>query len=122
MNKFHCYGFDRGSVAWINSYLTNRKYCVYFNGGFSEMRVMSCGVLQGSCLGPLLFSIFTNDLPLILNYASIAMYADDSTIHLAASIPSDLEKVLNEELVLIRKWITLNKLVLNIEKTKCIVL
>ena len=38
VNKLHCYGFDRGSVAWINSYLTNRKYCVDFNGGFSEMK------------------------------------------------------------------------------------
>ena len=90
MNKLHCYGFDRGSVAWINSYLTNRKYCVEFNGSFSEMRVMSCGVPQGSCLGPLLFSIFKNDLPLILNHASIAMYADDSTIHSAASTSTDL--------------------------------
>ena len=63
---------------------------VYFNGVFSEMRVMSCGVPQGRCLGPLLFSIFTNDLPLILNNASIAMYADDSTIYSAALTPVDL--------------------------------
>ena len=94
VNKRCCYGFDRGSVAWINSYLTNIKYCVYFDGVFSEMRVMSCGVPQGSWLGPLLFSIFTNDLPLILNNASIAMYADDSTIYSTALTP-DLEKVLN---------------------------
>ena len=120
VNKLCCYGFDKGSIAWINSYLTNRKYCVYFNGGFSEMRVMSCGVPQGSCLGPLLFSIFTNDLPLILNNASIAMYADDSTIYSSALTPRDLEKVLNEELVLIRKWVNINKMVLNIKKTKCI--
>ena len=122
VNKLCCYGFDKGSIAWINSYLTNRKYCVYFNGGFSEMRVMSCGVPQGSCLGPLLFSIFTNDLPVILNNASIAMYADDSTIYSSALTPRDLEKVLNEELVLIRKWVNIYKMVLNIKKTKCIVL
>ena len=93
---------------------------VYFNGVFSEMRVMSCGVPQGSCLGPLLFSIFTNDLPLILNNASIALYADDSTIYSSALTPRDLEKVLNEELVLIRKWVNINKMVLNIKKPKCI--
>lgn len=122
IKKLHCYGFDRDSVAWINSYLTNRKYCVYFNGGFSEMRVMSCGVPQGSCLGPLLFSIFTNDLPLVLNKASIAMYADDSTIYSSAFTSRELEETLNEELVHIRRWVNINKLVLNIGKTKCSVL
>ena len=46
------------------------------------------------------------------------MYADDSTIYSSALTPRDLEKVLNEELVL--KWVNINKMVLNIKKTKCI--
>ena len=122
VNKLCCYGFDSHSIDWFRSYLANRKYCVYFNGGYSEMKDLSCGVPQGSCLGPLLFSIFTNDLPLILNRASIAMYADDSTIHSASFIAGDLENVLNEELLLIKRWVNTNKLVLNLDKTKSIVL
>lgn len=122
VNKLHCYGFDRRSVAWISSYLTNRKYCVYFNGSFSVMREMNCGVPQGSCLGPLLFSIFTNDLPLMLKQTSIGMYADDSTLYVAASTANELENILNDDLLRVKKWVDSNKLVLNIEKTKCIVL
>jgi hypothetical protein len=46
---------------------------------------IQCGVPQGSQLGPLLFSVFTNDLPLTLNKASVSMYADDSTVYTLAA-------------------------------------
>lgn len=63
-----------------------------------------------------------NDLSLILNCATIAMYADDSTVYTSAHRPAELRRVLNEELKLIEEWVPVNKLVLNIEETKCMVL
>ena len=65
LNKLNAYGFEVGAVRWLESYLTNRTQLVYFNGSFSRTNSLVCGVPQGSCLGPLLFSIFINDLPCV---------------------------------------------------------
>ena len=66
LEKLECYGFRPSAVAWMESYLVNRSQRVFFNGGYSDSVSVECGVLQGSCLGPLIYSIFTNDLPLVL--------------------------------------------------------
>ena len=58
----------------------------------------------------------------MLNHATVAMYADDSTIYSSSETSSELERVLNNELKVTERWMRLNKLVLNKEKTKCIVL
>jgi hypothetical protein len=70
---------------WINSYLSNRT-----------QRVES-GIPQGSFLGPLLFSIFTNDMPLVLSKASVYMYADDSTLYTSDTTAIEITGTLNKE-------------------------
>ena len=90
LKKLEYYGFSRTALLWMESYLTDRKQLVYFNGSFSKERVVEHGVPQGSCLGPLLYTIFTNDLPSVLDKASISMFADDSTIYLAGTDIGDL--------------------------------
>lgn len=122
LKKLGCYGFEKCAVDWINSYLSNRECKVLFNGSYSESKILSCGVPQGSCLGPLLFSIFTNDLSFILEHARIALYADDSTIYVSDANSVRINDILNEELQIIESWIKENKLVINAEKTKCILL
>lgn len=86
-----------------------------------EVKSIDCGIPQESCLGPLLYSIFTNDLPLTLKNTKILMYADDLTIDPAESTADELRSVLNHELQTVVEWITNNKLVLNVSKTKSIV-
>ena len=83
---------------------------------------MKHGVPQGSCLGPLLYSIFTNDFPLVLNKAHISMYADDSTIYLAAATVDDLNANLASEMTKVVDWINNSKLILNVSKTNCIII
>lgn len=67
LQKLECYGFTPSSLSWMGSYLSNRKQRVFFIGQYSSTKTIHCGVPQGSCLGPLLYSIFTNDLPFIVN-------------------------------------------------------
>ena len=104
---------------WINSYLSNRTQRLFFNGSLSNIIQVESGIPQGSCLGPLLFSIFTNDMPLTLSKARVSMYADDSTLYMSATATEMTPH--NKELQLVSEWVARNKLALNISKTKSIV-
>jgi hypothetical protein len=69
---------------------------VFFNGSVSIVKHEKHGVLQGSSLGPLVFYIFTNDLPLALNEACVSMYADDSTTYASVTTANEVIETLNE--------------------------
>ncbi len=122
LEKLKCYGFSSAALLWINSYLSERKQMVYFNGSQSDVKHLKQGVPQGSCLGPLLYSIFTNDFLLVLKKAHISMYADDSTIYLAETTIGDLNTNLSQEMKLVLDWINGNKLILNVSKTTSMVI
>ena len=122
VGKLQCYGFTSNALSWFIHYLSGRNQRVFFNGSYSKWNPMNCGVPQGSCLGPLLYSIFTNDLPLGLNNVNTIMYADDTTLYSAATTEQAVTDTLNMALADIYKWIECNKLVLIISKTKAIAL
>jgi hypothetical protein len=122
LDTFKQYGFTGTGLNWMESYLSNRKQRVFFNGSFSDFSHVNCGVPQGSCLGPLLFLIFINDLPLLLQKSQFSMYADDSTIYVAGLNTVEIHTILDNELHLVIRWIEANKLVLNVGKTKSILI
>ena len=67
IKKLKCYGVRGQVLELLQSYLSNRKFCVKFAGVQSELFSVAIGVPQGSCLGPLLYNIYTNDLPRFFN-------------------------------------------------------
>ena len=63
LEKLRLYSFNQESFSWLNSYLSNRSQCVLIGTAVSGFLAVPTGVPQGSILGPLLYTIFTNELP-----------------------------------------------------------
>ena len=105
-------------IEWFDSYLSVRQQKYVVNGELSGARAVTCGVPQGSLLGPLLFLIYINDLPNCLSKALPRMYADDTSSSIAAGRLPELESALNSELANLHERLNVNKLSLNIAKTE----
>ena len=88
------------------------------NGHNSRTRNLSCGVPQGSILGPLLFVIFITDLPYIDNLAKFILYADDANIIFTGQSIEIIEMNMQNFISELEEWVALNGLKLNISKTK----
>jgi hypothetical protein len=117
LKKLEFYGIRGKALEWFNSYLTNRNQFVHYGGMNSSTKNMICGVPQGSVLGPLLFIIYTNDLPDSLNQTKSILFADDTTIYYSATNIAHLYATMNSEMKNIADWFRANKLSLNISKT-----
>ena len=120
LNKLQYYGIDGISLSLIRSYLTDRFQYVQFENSESDLLEIKTGIPQGSILGPLFFSIMINDLVNSSNKFKFLMYADDTTIYFnLEDFPIENREVLiNNELEKVNKWLKLNKLAVNVDKTK----
>ena len=110
------------SGDWFECYLTNRKQFCSLNGLHSKARKITCGIPQGSCLGPLLFIIYLNDLEECLQSSRARIYADDTSLTIASSNPVKLVDHAHRELLNISKWMRVNKLSPNPKKTEFMVI
>ena len=117
LNKLNKYGIRGLANDWIRNYLSERKQQVLYNNTLSEPRNVTCGVPQGSILGPLLFLLYINDLQLCSKLLHFILFADDTNILFSHHDPKTLEKIINTELKHISDWFKANKLSLNIKKT-----
>ena len=115
--KLEHYGVVGKELSWFKSYLSNRKQYCRINGVDSNVNDINVGVPQGSCLGPLLFLLYINDLPFIVKSSKVSMYADDTSIYHSSKDIAQLNAVLNEELRRLDRWLKGNKLSLNVAKT-----
>ena len=117
LTKLNHYGIRGVAYDWFESYLSNRKQYVTYNGSKSSTKTVRCGVPQGSILGPILFLIYINDLASICKKTLPFLFADDTNLFISGENIEKMIEDLNKELMEISHWLKVNKLSLNIKKT-----
>ena len=120
-DKLEHYGIRGLALKWVKSYFSNRLQFVDFNGHVSSRFNISCGVPQGSILGPLFFLLYINDIVNASTALQLILFADDTNVFLSGKDPDYLVNQLNIELNKLSVWFRVNKLSLNLKKTKLIV-
>ena len=108
---------DHEILAWFKSYLSNSKQFAQANGVESKIEEIDIGLPQGSCLGPLLFLVYINDLSLAIKNSKTSVYADDTSIYRCSKDLPQLNREINEDLEKLDEWLMGNKLSLNVAKT-----
>ena len=84
-------------------------------------KTIMCGVPQGSVLGPTIFLLYVNDIQNVTNF-EVRLFADDTLLYLSDKDSQTLEKNVNAELSKVQQWLDVNKLSLNISKTKYMII
>ena len=112
-------GLSEQAVAWFSNYLSNRSQCIKHDGLCSDIASIYKGVPQGSVLGPLLFTIYINNLGQNVSDANFHFYADDTVIYCCASTLAKATEYLQNAFIVFQNTLLQLKLVLNAEKTKC---
>ena len=122
LKKLEMYGLGDSALALLRNYLTDRTQKCQLQGMLSKQRTITCGIPQGSILGPLLFTLYINDLPNCLNHTTPRMFADDTSLTAAGETLGEVERRVNEDLSNVHNWLSANRLNLNIAKTEYVLI
>ena len=122
LKKLMAYGFGNSALKLITNYFENRKQYTKIGDSMSTLMLLLLGVPQGSVLGPLLFLIFINDLPVYLQNVMTTLFADDTTLMIPGDSIATLESKLRQSLEHLTSWCDHNRLHVNWTKTFVMVL
>uniref|UniRef100_A0A672GUJ2 Reverse transcriptase domain-containing protein n=1 Tax=Salarias fasciatus TaxID=181472 RepID=A0A672GUJ2_SALFA len=116
--KLYKYGIRGVAHEWVKSYLKDRKQFVQINDIKSKNGNVTCGVPQGSVLGPVLFLLYINGIDTASSLLKCILFADDTTLYYAGDNINEVLEIVEKEFQNVIKWFNANKLSLNISKTK----
>ena len=109
LEKLKFYGVDGFVIKWFQSYLGGRKQCTKIRGNVSPLLPVNTGVPQGSILGPILFSLFINDLSSNCKQSTAYLFADDSALYFDNITRGSYDDVV-EDMKIVYEWLRINKL------------
>ena len=121
INKLKKMGIKGDIIELIENYLSKRYQKTICNNKISSTKRITCGVPQGSILGPLLFLVYINDIENILCDVKFQLYADDTVIYLSGKNTMKVKETLQKNINKFVEWCEINKLTINIRKTKVMV-
>lgn len=122
LEKLRAYGIEGKALKWFETYLTGRTQRTRVNGVLSQAVAVELGVPQGSVLGVLLFLLYVNDIGSSIKHSKVALFADDTLIYIGGRDMDEIVLKLNEDLQSLNVWLQMNKLKLNVNKTKCMII
>ena len=118
INNLSSCGVEGIEKEFFTDYLFNRKQTVCIGKETSDTQPVTCGVPQGSILGPLLFLVAFNGIGNTLRHCKIITYAYDTVIYTSGKRKEDVEKALQEDFTSLADWLELNDLIINLKKGK----
>lgn len=116
LRKLEKYRFCGHVLDWLKSYLPNRQQFVQTHQNTSDLKNITCGVPQGSVLGPKLFILYINDIYRVLRVLKFVLFADDTNIFCSGVELQQLFKTTTKEINMLKKWFDTKKLSLNLSK------